>query len=244
MKVEHQIVNIIIYMSHMYRNVANFLKFRLNYGYWKSFLRHLILAGLILRFYKTFWLYIWLLKITGAGYPRLPEVDSIRYLLRGRVWGGGCLESRCQKRELTQSRCEDGRTGIPVEVLKHGHLFFLARPLVSRLSLSLSRERALCVLSLCPLTPPTHHIFPILLSHTDLFCLLHRQHISCRPIRLFCFFFVFWVGFDPPTLPPVSYWLVGSVSLSASPAPNPNWIVSRIRKKLARSLLLACPKFL
>ncbi len=83
----------------------------------------------------------------------------------------------------------------------------------SRLSsLSLSRARAMCPLSLSAHTP-THHIFPILLSHTDLFCLLHRQHISCRPIRCFFFFFVLWVRFDSPTLPPVSYWLVGSVSL-------------------------------
>jgi hypothetical protein len=37
MKVEHQIVNIILYMSHFYRNVANFFKFWLNSGYWKYF---------------------------------------------------------------------------------------------------------------------------------------------------------------------------------------------------------------
>jgi hypothetical protein len=37
MKVEHQIVNIILYISRMDRNVANFLKFWLNSGYWKSF---------------------------------------------------------------------------------------------------------------------------------------------------------------------------------------------------------------
>jgi len=37
MKVEHQILNIILYISRMDRNVANFLKFWLNYGYWKSF---------------------------------------------------------------------------------------------------------------------------------------------------------------------------------------------------------------
>jgi hypothetical protein len=46
MKAEHQIVNIILYISHMYRNVVNFLKI-MAIG---NLLRHLILAGLILRF--------------------------------------------------------------------------------------------------------------------------------------------------------------------------------------------------
>jgi len=77
MKIEHKIVNIILYISHMYRSVVNFLKFWLNSGYWKSFKALESLAGLILRFKMFLAICIWLVKITRAGYPRLPEVDSI-----------------------------------------------------------------------------------------------------------------------------------------------------------------------
>jgi hypothetical protein len=95
MKIEHKIVNIILYISHMYRSVVNFLKFWLNSGYWKSFKALESLAGLILRFKMFLAICIWLVKITRAGYPRLPEVDSI-----GGRGGGGLagLQSRCQKR--------------------------------------------------------------------------------------------------------------------------------------------------
>ncbi len=65
-------------MSHMYRNVANFLQVWLNYGYWKSF-KALDLSWFNFEVLKRFgYMYIWLVKITRAGHSRVPEVDSIR----------------------------------------------------------------------------------------------------------------------------------------------------------------------
>jgi hypothetical protein len=154
--------------------------------------------------------------------------------------GGGVLQSRCQKRELTQSRCEDGRTGIPVEVLKHGHLFFLARPLVSRLSLS--RARALCALSLCPLTPQHTISFPYYLVTPTSFASCIDNTSLVDPFVVFFFFLFFGSDLTPP---PFHQFRTGwwDLSLCASPAPNPNWIVVADSEKLARSLsLLACPQ--
>jgi hypothetical protein len=87
-----------------------------------------------------------------------------------------------------------------------------SRALSSLVSLSLSRSMCPLSLSLSAHTP-RHHIFPILLSHTDLCCLVHRQHISCRPIR----FFFCLLGQILLPHPSTSFVLVGAICLSLLP---------------------------